>query len=80
MTKKVRENFYILLISNVITLTLVLLFNIFWKEANSLSNEIFSLLNVPYYLLFAIIVSLFLCLLRDNAPSDIIVNLNSATL
>ena len=74
MTKKVRENFYILLFSNVITLMLVLLFDNFWKEANSMGNEIFSLLNIPYYLLFAIIVSLFLCLLKDNAPSDIIVN------
>ena len=72
MTKKVRENFYILLFSNVITLMLVLLFDNFWKEANSMGNEIFSLLNIPYYLLFAIIVSLFLCLLKDNAPSDII--------
>ena len=76
MTKKVRENFYILLFSNVITLMLVLLFDNFWKEANSMGNEIFSLLNIPYYLLFAIIVSLFLCLLKDNAPSDIIVNNN----
>lgn len=32
MTKKVRENFYILLFSNVITLTLVLLFKSFGKK------------------------------------------------
>lgn len=79
MTNKVRENFFILLFSNIITIALVLLFNTFWKEANELNpagSEIFSLLNVPYYLIFAIVVSFLLCMIKDSSKSDIIVNNN----
>lgn len=79
MTKKVRENFLILLFSNIITMVLVLLFNIVWKEANgaySMGNDVFSLLNVPCYLLCAIFVNLFLCLIKDNGGSGIVVNNN----
>ena len=80
MIKKLKENFLILFISNMLTIIMVVVApRIHGAIANlmvtvSNSDFGFSLPMIFYYISFAIIVCTFLCLRKPQAVRDIVIN------
>ena len=80
MIKKLKENFLILLISNMLTIIMVVVApRIHGAIANLMvtvsdSDFGFSLPMIFYYISFAIIVCTFLCLRKPQAVRDIVIN------
>ena len=80
MIKKLKENFLILLISNMLTIIMVVVApRIYGAIANLMmtvsdSDSGFSLPMIFYYISFAIIVCTFLCLRKPQAVRDIVIN------
>ncbi len=80
MIKKLKENFLILLISNMLTIIMVVVApRIHGAIANLMvtvsdSDFGFSLPMIFYYISFAIIVCAFMCLRKPQAVRDIVIN------
>ena len=80
MIKKLKENFLILLISNMLTIIMVVVApRIHGTIANLMvtisdSDFGFSLPMIFYYISFAIIVCAFICLRKPQAVRDIVIN------
>ena len=80
MIKKLKENFLILLISNMLTIIMVVVApRIHGAIANLMvtvpdSDFGFSLPMIFYYISFAIIICTFLCLRKPQAVRDIVIN------
>lgn len=80
MIKKLKENFLILLISNMLTIIMIVVApRIYGAIANlkmtvSDSDSGFSLPMIFYYISFAIIVCAFMCLRKPQAVRDIVIN------
>ena len=80
MIKKLKENFLILLISNMLTIIMVVVApRIHGAIANLMvtvsdSDFGFSLPMIFYYISFAIIVCAFICLRKPQAVRDIVIN------
>ena len=80
MTKKLRENFYILVTSNLCTVILVFVFFMLWQGANSCNSieSIFSLPNTLYIILCVLIICAVFAFLRSAGHADIVINNNIA--
>lgn len=80
MIKKLKENFLILLISNMLTIIMIVVApRIYGAIANLMmtvsdSDSGFSLPMIFYYISFAIIVCAFMCLRKPQAVRDIVIN------
>ena len=80
MIKKLKENFLILLISNMLTIIMIVVApRIYGAIANLMvrvsdSDFGFSLPMIFYYISFAIIVCAFMCLRKPQAVRDIVIN------
>lgn len=80
MTKKLRENFYILVTSNLCTVILVFVFFMLWQGANSCNSieSIFSLSNTLYIILCVITFCAVFAFLWSTGHADIVINNNIA--
>ena len=78
MTKKLRENFYILVTSNLCTVILVFVFFMLWQGANSCNSieSIFSLSNTLYIILCVITFCAVFAFLWSTGHADIVINNN----
>ena len=80
MIKKLKENFLILLISNMLTIIMIVVApRIYGAIANLMmtvsdSDSGFSLPMIFYYISFAIIVCAFMCLRKPQAVREIVIN------
>lgn len=80
MTKKLRENFYILVTSNLCTVILVFVFFIIWQELATYHNieSFFSLSNTLYIFMCVLILCAVFAFLWSTGQSDIVINNNIA--
>lgn len=80
MTKKLRENFYILVTSNLCTVILVFMFFMLWQGAHSSNSieSIFSLPNTLYIILCVITLCAVFAFLWSAEHADIVINNNIA--
>lgn len=86
MIKKLKENFLILLISNLVTTALVVIAPTILGAITNLSHTsqtekvFFSLPMIFYYFICVICVCTVFSIFKSQAIRDIVINLNSATL
>lgn len=80
MTKKLRENFYILVTSNLCTIILVFMFFMLWQGTHSRNNieSIFSLPNTLYMILCVMAICAVFAFLWSTRQADIVINNNIA--
>ena len=78
MTKKLRENFYILVTSNLCTIILVFVFFMLWQGAHSSNSieSIFSLPNTLYIILCVLTICAVFAFLWSTRRTDIVINNN----